>query len=538
MSTLPARLAAAAAVVIGIAVVIPANVWGAQSALVAVSAMWSPPNNFNPINTDSSYGFYAVRFMFTGLVGSRVENNQMQFTPALASRWDVGADRQTFTFTLHPQASWHDGQPVTSDDVLFTIMTVSDPRTETNRGANIAAIAGLDARGKRAVGGQIGFRSLGPKAFEVKTKAPVDPAFFLETFGSNLYIIPKHILADVPPDQLSRHPFFQRPTVGNGPYKFVQYRTDEFVEFASNDSYHLGAPHVRRLFLRIIPPTTMLAQLQRGDLDLTAGFGIGEILVDDWDRVKTLSNLQTISFPAPGYQYMLINWQRPYLQDKRVRRALAQAINRSLIVSQLLKGQGQVAEGPIPPVTPYFNKQVKPWPYDPAQARALLQEAGWDFNRTLTLRVPVGNVVRERSAEIVRENLVAVGVKTDLQKSDFPTHIAALRNGTYDLGLVGWTGLNDPDVSSQYRTGGQYNFSSHSIPQMDQLLDEGVRTADPAKRHQIYDQFQELFADQMPVVVLYYNNALTVVARRMHNVLRDAQGQYDFAPYNWTAGPQ
>ena len=113
-----------------------------------------------------------------------------------------------------------------------------------------------------------------------------------------------------------------------------------------------------------------------------------------------------------------------------------------------------------------------------------------------------------------------------------------MRNGTYDLGLVGWTGLNDPDVSSQYRTGGQYNFSSHSIPQMDQLLDEGVRTADPARRHQIYDQFQELFADQMPVVVLYYNNALTVVARRMHNVLRDAQGEYDFAPYNWTAGPQ
>lgn len=539
MSRIRTCLAAAAAIVVTAALGLPAGVWGApKSSLVVVSGMWSPPNNFSPIYTDSSYGFYPIHFMFPGMLETRLENNQQQFIPALASRWEVGADRQTFTFTIHPKAAWHDGEPVTAEDVLFTVMTISDPKTETNRGAEIATIAGLDTGGKRAPGAQIGFRILGPKSFEVKTKVPVDPTMFLERFGSNVYIIPKHVLAAVPPDQLSKHPFFQRPTVGSGPFKFVQYRTDEFIELAANDNYHLGAPHVRRLFIRIIPPATMLAQLQRGDLDVTAGFGIGEILIEDWDSVKAMGHLKRISFRAPGYQYMLINFQRAFLQDKRVRRAIAHAVNRSLLVSQLLKGEGELAEGPIPPTNPYFNKKVKPWPFDPARAKALLQEAGWDPNRTLVLRVPTGNVLRERSADIIRENLIAVGIKTEIQKSDFPTHIAAMKQGNYDLALLGWTGPTDPNVASQYRTGGVYNYSYHSIAQMDQVLDEGAATADPAKRHQLYDRFQELFADELPVITLYYPNARTAVATRMTKVLTDAQGLYDLSSYAWLAGPQ
>jgi peptide/nickel transport system substrate-binding protein len=147
-------------------------------------------------------------------------------------------------------------------------------------------------------------------------------------------------------------------------------------------------------------------------------------------------------------------------------------------------------------------------------------------------------VLRERSADIIRENLIAAGVRVEIQKSDFPTHIAALRQGTYDLALLGWAGPTDPDVSSQYRSGGQYNFSFHSIPQMDQLLDEGAKTADPAKRHQIYDRFQETFADELPTITLYYPNARTVIATRMTKVLTDAQGLYTFSSFAWVAGPQ
>ena len=531
-------LAALVAVLIAAPLLPGGAIAAPKSSLVVVSGMWSPPNNFSPINTDSSYGYYVVRFIFQGMLEARLENNQMRFSPALASRWEVGADRQTFRFTIHPRAAWHDGRPVTAEDVEFTVQTISDPKTETNRGAETATIAGLTAGGKRVADQQLGFRILGPKAFEVRTKVPVDPQMFLERFGANVYILPKHVLGSVPTDQLARHPFFQNPTVGNGPFKFVQYKTDQFVELVVNENYHNGAPRVRRVFVRIIPPTTMLAQLERQDLDLSAGFGIGEILIEDWDRVKAMPHLRPVSIRAPGYQFMVFNFSRSYLEDKRVRRAMAHAINRPLIVNQLLKGEAELAEGPIPPANPYFNTAVKPWAYDPARARALLQEAGWDFNRTIILRVPTGNILRERTGDIIRENLVAVGLKAEIQKSDFPTHLAALTGKNYDIGLIGWAGPTDPDVSSQFRTGGQYNFGHHSIARMDQLLDEGVRVSDSARRKTIYNQFQELFADELPYLVLYYPNGRTVVARRMSSVAYDVYGLFDYLTYTWVAGPQ
>jgi len=148
-----------AAVILIAGLLLPAGVWGGpKSEFVVVSGMWSPPNNFNPIFSDSSYGYYAIKFMFQGLLEARLVNNQLRFYPGLASKWDVGADNQTYTFTIDPKAAWHDGRPVTADDVLFTVMAISDPKTETNRGNSIQAIAGLDAGGKRGPGAQLGFR--------------------------------------------------------------------------------------------------------------------------------------------------------------------------------------------------------------------------------------------------------------------------------------------------------------------------------------------------------------------------------------------
>lgn len=534
------RLRTVVVLALAAALLLPATGFGQQrSSLVVVAGMWSPPNNFSPINSDSSYGFYAIKFMFNTLMDARLDDNQLKFTGALATKWEAAADNKTFTFTIYPKAAWHDGKPVTAEDVQFTVMTISDPKTETNRGNSIAFIAGLDATGKRAPGGQLGFRILGPKQFEIKTEKPTDPLAVFEKFGAGLYILPKHVLGSVPPDQLARHPFFQEPKVGNGPYKFVQYKTDQYVELLVNENYHLGAPSVRRLFVRIIPPTTMLAQIERGDLDVSAGAGIGTILTDDWDRVKAMGHVRAVSVPTPGYQFMGINFTRPYLQDKRIRRAIAHATNRQLMVSQLLKGEGELAEGPIWPSNPYFNKNVKPWPYDVARARALLQEAGWDFNRTIVIRVPTGNIIRERSADIIRENLVAVGMKAEIQKSDFPTHLAAMYAANYDVALVGWSGGVDPDVASQFRTGATYTRLIHmSNTQIDQLLDEGLATADTAKRRAIYSRFQEVFADELPYVVLYYQKGLTAITKRMSNVQYSVPGFYDFQTHGWVAAPQ
>jgi peptide/nickel transport system substrate-binding protein len=207
--------------------------------------------------------------MFMGLLEARLENNQLKFHPSLASRWEVGADNQTFTFTIHPRANWHDGRPVTADDVLFTVMTISDPKTETNRGNSIALIAGLDEKGKRGASAQLSFRILGPKQFEVKTKAPVDPLGFLEHFGTLIYILPKHVLGNVPPEQLSRHPFFQEPKVGSGPYKVVKLSPGaELLLKAWGEHWREGVPKYKQVRYLIVPEeSTRIAFLSTKQAD-------------------------------------------------------------------------------------------------------------------------------------------------------------------------------------------------------------------------------------------------------------------------------
>ena len=204
--------------------------------------------------------------------------------------------------------------------------------------------------------------------------------------------------------------------------------------------------------------------------------------------------------------------------DKRLRQALAYAINRQLIVDKLLKGQGVVSQGPIVPVTSYYNPKIEgKYPYDVEKAKALLKEAGWDPNKEIALLTPTGNVVRELSADIIQANLAAAGVKVKIEKMDFPTLMARFGKGEFDLGLVGWSSVLDPDVRSQYQTGGQYNFGKFSNKILDDLMQKGADTAVTAERKKIYDEFQIQFLEEVPVVPLYWPLPLVAVNKRVNN---------------------
>jgi peptide/nickel transport system substrate-binding protein len=480
-------------------------------------AMWSPPNNFHAFNTDSSYGYFAVEIIFETLTRF---NDDVEFAPRLADSWDISEDSAEFTFYLNPDAIWHDGTPLTAEDVEFTIWAISHPEIVTNRGSNISFLKGLEGS-KRPEGVETveGVEVIDDHTIKFVTKNPVDPLAFLELIGNSIWIVPKHILQDVPPAEMDRADFWLNPTVGAGPFKFVRYETDQFIEFERFDEYYGGAPNLDKVIISIVTPATMVAQLEKGEVDIAASGGIGDIPLDDWERVQALPNATAASYQDNGYQYMIINGD-PDLPwaDKRIRQALAYGINRQLIVDSLLKGQGVVANGPIVPVTYYYNPEIEgQFPYDPEKARELLAEAGWDANQEVALLVPIGNVVRELSADIIQANLTDIGVKVSIEKMDFPTLIARFQAGEFDLGLVGWGGVLDPDVRSQYQTGGQYNFGQFSVPDLDELLETGANTADPEARKAIYDEFQLVFLDEMPIVPLYWPLRLAAINDRVQN---------------------
>jgi peptide/nickel transport system substrate-binding protein len=480
-------------------------------------AMWSPPNNFNALNTDSSYGYFNVNLLFETLV---TYNENVEFVPRLADSWDVSDDKTQITFHLNPDAKWHDGVPVTAEDVEFTIWAITDPRIEVNRGANVAMLKGLEGS-KRPEGVDTveGVKVIDDHTIQFTAANPVDPLFFLEMVGTAVYIVPKHILQDIAPEDMDKADFWMNPTVGDGPWKFVKYQTDQYIEYTRNDDYYRGKPHLDQLFVKIITPATMVAQLEKGEVDITAAGGIGDVPLDDWERVQALPNVDAYGYQDNGYQYMIINWDPagPWT-DKRIRQALAYAVNRQLIVDNLLKGEGVIAQTPIIPVTYYYNPEVEgQYPYDPEKAKALLEEAGWDFDREIKLLVPTGNVVRELSADIIQANLQDVGLKISIEKMDFPTMMARFKAADFDLGLVGWSDVLDPDVRSQYHTGGQYNFGAISSPVLDDLLDRGANTPDTTERKAIYDEFQIQFLDEMPVVCLYWPLRLAAINNRVHN---------------------
>ena len=477
-------------------------------------AMWSSPDSFCPINQNSSYGLFVSNIMYETLLRY---NDKLEFQPRLAEKWDISADKTVYTFYLNPKAKWHDGTPVTAEDVEYTIWVITHPKIASNRGAFVQMIKGLDGtKRKEGVETVEGVKVINPQTIQFTLKTAVDPLSFMESIGINVYIIPKQLTKNIAADKFLTDPYWNKP-VGAGAFQFVRYQTDQFVEFKRYDDYYLGKANLDSLIVSIINPATMVAQLEKGELDMVAAGGIGDVSIDDWDRVNALPNVKAYSYTADGYQYMIVRGDKgkPF-GDKRVRQALAYGINRQVMVDQLIKKQGMVANGPIIPVTAYYDKSTEgAYPYDVAKAKALLKEANYDFNYAINYIIPTGNAIRERHGEIIQQNLLDLGMKVNVTKMDFTSAMTKYRAGDYDLALVGWGGPLDPDVSSQFATGREYNFSGLTIPAMDTILAKGAAASDSTERKKIYSDFQKMFLDELPIIPLYWQNRLAAINKRV-----------------------
>jgi peptide/nickel transport system substrate-binding protein len=470
----------------------------------------NPPTGFNPINSGDVAAMFIQKYFQDTLLEM---DGPLNFVPRLAESFET-TDGQHYTIKIQPNANWSDGTPVTADDVAFTINTIANPKSETTQGANISMLAGLEANGKLPEG-QMELSSVkvvDEKTLELTTTVPVDPNYMKELFGLNILTLPKHILGDVPVEELAKHPYMQKPTVSSGAYTFVKYEKDQYVELAANKDYYMGAPKLEKLFVKIMPAPNLVAQLQTGELDFNVSKGIGKIAVQDYDTVKKLDNVTAEVEPTIGFQTMYFNNNK---FDKEIRKALSMAIDRSLLVDKLLKGYGEVVDGPYSSISPFHDKSAGEIEYNPEEAKKLLEAAGYDFNQTLDLVVPIGNKVREQSAPIIAQSLEKIGVKTKITNYDFPTIMQKGKAGEYDLLLIGFTLTLDPDVSTVYGTGAAYNFMQYSDPKMDELLLKGKQEADVEKRKVIYKEILTKVIDDVPVLTLYSDHDFSGVNKRV-----------------------
>ncbi|WP_075618726.1 ABC transporter substrate-binding protein [Paenisporosarcina indica] len=470
----------------------------------------NPPTGFNPINAGDVAAMFIQKYFQDTLLEM---DGPLNFVPRLAESFE-SEDGQHYTVKINKDAKWTDGTPVTSEDLAFTINTIANPKSETSQGANISMLAGLEANGKLPEGQTelSSVKIIDDKTVELTTAVPVDPNYMKEIFGLNVLTLPKHILGDVPVEELSKHSYMQNPTVSSGAFKFVKYEKDQFVELAANKDYYLGTPELEKLFIKIMPAPNLVGQLQTGELDFNVSKGIGKIAVQDYETVEGLKNVVTNVEPTIGFQTMYFNNTK---FNNEVRTALSMAIDRQLIVDKLLKGFGEVIDGPYSSVSPFLDKSVGAIEYNPEKAKEMLEKAGFDFNTPLEFVVPIGNKVREQSAPIIAQSLEAIGVKTKITNYDFPTIMAKGKEGAFDLLLLGFTLTLDPDVSSIYATGATYNFMGYSDPEMDALLVKGKQEPDTEKRKVIYSEIQKKIIEEAPIVTLYSDHDFSGVNKRV-----------------------
>jgi len=472
----------------------------------------------NPILAQDSASSDINGLVFNGLI--KYDKNLQGFVGELAESWKVKEGPEPeITFSLRKGVLWHDGKEFTAEDVKFTYDKIMDEKTNTVRRSDYELV-------KKA-------EILNPYAFKVTYRQPFSPG--LSTWGMG--ILPKHLLEN---QDINTTSFNRRP-IGTGPFRFVEWVTDERITVEANPKYFDGKPHLDRIIYRIIPDPS-LTEMEL----LTRGIDAYPVWPFEFQRMKEVPFLNVYSQPSLGYTYIGYNLKNPLFQDKRVRQAMTYAINREEIVQYVLYGLGVVANGPFPPQFWYSNPHVKPLPYEPAKARQLLAEAGWkDTNGdgilekdgkpfSFKLITNSGNETRRDVGVLVQRALKEIGIDVKFEFYEWSVFLKNFINvKAFDACILGWGLSPDPDAyqiwhSSQIEKG--FNFVSYRNPEVDRLWEEGRREYDTEKRKAIYWRINELMAEDQPYTFLYVPLGIPALQKKFVLVEKDPHGKEIYRP--------
>lgn len=506
-------------------------------------SMFSAPKGvFNPILYEDQYDSNIITRVFDGLLQF---NEKLELICNLCASYEISSDNKTVTFNLRKDVKWHDGTPFTTKDVAFTFRAMLHPDYAGVRTGDYAALVGvaamLDARDQltkqveenkiskeqaaqqRMAGWEAWLNGDGKKAIQViddhtiafTTDEPYAP--FLQNLAFD--IIPAHLFEGRPIGEMADHPATKKP-IGTGPYKFVQYVTDQYVELARYEGYHQGKPYIPTIIYKIANQDVAIGQLKSGELDYI------EINPSDVELVKGDPNITVYTRPDFGYQYMGLNHDNPLFQDEAVRQAMMYAINRPAIVDQILKGYGTVMNSHMPPALwAYDESSLNLYPYDPEKANQLLAEAGWTQKNAdgylvkdgkefaFTLKYPSGNKVREASAPLIQADLKAIGIKVDVQMMEFATLVTTVFDERdMDAWLMGWSLSVDPDPGAIFLPNNKWGqVTGWTNARNEELIQQGTRVLKVAERKPIYVEWAQILNEELPYVFLYSQNVVDAV---------------------------
>lgn len=450
--------------------------------------------------------------------------------PYLAESWEVAPDGRSITFHLRQDVYWHDGERTDAHDVAFTWDVVTDPLTAFPNAAfwnhYVKGPEGIDV------------------IDDFTVRLHLEPhAEFLDAIRY-LSVLPEHLLGDVPHDRLREHPFGTQCPVGNGPFVFESHLPQERWTFVANPSFPEalgGRPFMDRYVYRDIPEqTTLLTELLTGNVDVYISPS-----PDHAEQILADPALELLAYTSRQYNMVIWNSRRPQLADPRVRRALALGTNREQIVEAILKGYGVIAHTGVPPFHWAYDPEDLPvLRYDPAAARALLDEAGWrDRNgdgvresadgTRLSISLKYNpNQLRQQTAEVMQAQLAQIGVELTPRVVEYTTLIREINTPDvrdFDAVLLGWVTefkVDDLDLFHSERIDQPYAWSGTRNAEMDSLMEALNLTIDREEARPIWKAYQEALIEEQPYMYLYFPERLDGVNRRLRNVVMDARGEW------------
>ncbi len=480
-----------------------------------VDNLGSEPSIITPFLDKDAYGNDVQSPILESLITRDQETFEWQ--PWLAESYEQKADGVTIVYKLRKEACFSDGTPVTADDVVFSFATMMDKDIDDDRykagGDRVESCTKIDDR-----------------TVQFKFKEP----FFQELeVSGGIGIIPKHLYAYTKAEEYNKRTDL---LVGSGPYVFQkdQWLRGQKIVLKRNDKYWGPKPPFDQLvYVFIQNPQAAFQAFQGGDIDSFVPDPEQYTKFSQDDAFKAKYTIYKYDRPNSGYGYIGWNEKKPMFADVKTRTALTMLVDRDTMIQTLLYGLAHPITGPFSYMTPQNDATIKPLPFDPRAARALLADAGWKLNDQnilvrngvefrFDLSIPADSPLYQKVCEVIKNQFSKAGIIMTIAPYEFSVLVDHLDTRNYDAAMLGWTGSVEEDPyqiwhSDSIKDKEGSNFISWSNPEADKLIAAGRKELDDAKRQEIWHKLLKVIADDQPYTFLWIQSARDFIQQRFKN---------------------
>lgn len=476
----------------------------------------------NPLLMDNTEVVkYATSLAFLPLVEL---NQELEFVGQLAQEITT-EDNRTFTIHLNPDANWSDGEPVTSRDVLFTFLAIASPESG-NTGLSVYTIEGVGDDGYTEPGATeiSGIQIIDDKTLTVTTKWDTALYTFENNFGRYILILPEHVLGGIDKGELVTNEWFSAPTVVSGPYFIQDFDLNHYVHYVANENYWQGAPKIKYLNLNVLASSQLLAGLQAGEIDLIQQT-MGDIPLEDYDSVRALENVTVYQGTPVTNQSIFINVDN--VPDVRIRQALRYGIDRETILSELVKGNGEIVDAFLCSASPYYDAALGVTEYDPERAAALIAEAVADgTSNHITWHVNSGDETFVQAVSFIAAQFAELGLEIEIKTVDLATLMTVAENAEIQVMSVQYTYAPvDPytDVAWLLSTDGWTKYDNEEVAG---ALLESQALTDQAEITQRYLVVDRHVQEDVPMISAYILSAIGATSNKLVGAVPDVFGTF------------